>query len=185
MKIDSQEFLDLVEETRQLAFVDIEATGLKGDYNSILVISIKPYKEPAKSFFIKQAGNDRAVVREAIAEMNKYSCWVTYYGKGFDIPMINTRALKWELAPLKKKPHLDMYYTLKANLITARRSQGHLLSWLELPEQKMSVSADMWAQVVNNPAKVMPIMIDRCESDVEGLEALYCRTRHLIREIKA
>jgi len=140
--------------------------------------------EKATSFSIKQAGNDQRVVREAKILLEKFDAWVTYYGKGFDIPMLNTRLLRWGQDPIAKRPHVDMYYSLKANILTARRSQGHLLSWLMTPEQKMSVSAEAWNEVLTSPRKAIGKMIERCESDVAGLESLYQRTKHLIREIK-
>ncbi len=184
MQIDVQEFLDLVEGTGKLAFVDIEATGLRGDYNSVLCVSIKPWHQEPYTFSILQPGNDQKVVRDAKAALEEYAAWCGYYSKGFDLPMLNTRLLKWRAEPIEKRPHIDMYYSLKANLLTARRSQSHLLAWLDTPEQKMTVGADVWNDVLNNTKSAMRTMIQRCESDVAGLEALYDRTRHLIREIK-
>ncbi len=183
MQVDAQDYLRLIEGAGTLAIFDIEASGLRGDYNSILCVSIKPFGQKARSYSIEQAGNDQKVVRQVKKDLESFDCWCTYYGKGFDVPMINTRLLKWGIAPLNKRPHIDMYYSLKSNLLTARRSQGHLLSWLGTPEEKMSVSADVWNRIVGNPKKHMPEMKRRCESDCEGLEALYRRTKHLIREI--
>lgn len=190
MKLDPQDFLRLTEKAGTLAFLDIEATGLRGDYNSVLVVSIKPSGGQPTSFWVKQPGNDKKVVREAGDALAEYDAWVTYYGKGFDIPMLNTRRLRWNLPPIPKRPHIDMYYALKANLLTARRSQGHLLSWLE-PEgddgttlEKMTVSAEVWNQILADPGRYMPKMVARCESDAAGLEGLYNRTKHLIRDIK-
>lgn len=184
MQIDVQEYLEIVKDSRKLAFFDIEATGLRGDYNSVLVVSVKPYHESPITFTVKQPGNDQRVVRQAKECLESFSCICGYYSKGFDTPMLNTRLLRWKQPPIKKLLHIDMYYTLKYNLLTARRSQGHLLSWLEAPEQKMSVGADMWNQILNDPqGEPMRIMVDRCESDVAGLENLFDRTQHLIRDI--
>lgn len=183
MQLDPQRFLRLVEGANKLVFVDIEATGLRGDYNSILCASFKPYKGKPYSFTITQPGNDQKVVREIKEELEKYDCWCTYYGKGFDLPMINTRLLKWGIDPVDKRPHIDLYYTLKYNILTGRRSQGHLLSWLEAPEQKMSVSADVWNRIISDTTAEMKTMVKRCESDVSGLYALYEKTSHLIRDI--
>lgn len=132
---------------------------------------------------VDRPGDDRKVVREAVKEMEKYLVWVTYYGKGFDVPMLRTRLLKHGLPDMEKQLHVDLYFTLRSALNTSRRSQGHLLSWLKLPEQKMSVSADDWNAIMVTPAKIKPTMRKRCESDVAGLEALYKRTRHLIKEV--
>ena len=184
MNIAAQDFLRLVEKSGTIAFIDLEATGLRGDYNSVLVGSVKPYGHKITSYSVSQAGNDQRLVRELKEHLESLDCWVTYYGKGFDLPMLNTRLLKWGLRPIEKRPHVDMYYTLKYNLLTARRSQGHLLSWLETPEQKMGVSAEVWNRILYDREKEMPQMIARCESDVKGLELLYKKTKHLIAEIK-
>lgn len=198
MQIEAQQFLRLAEQAGQIAAVDIEATGLRGDYNSVLVVSIKPYGQKVTTFKIQRPGQDQKVVREAGEMLEGLDAWITYYGKGFDLPMLNTRRLVWGLPPIDKRHHIDMYYTLKSNLNTSRRSQGHLLSWLgvkyvpskgevettaEMP-QKMTVSAEMWNKVLAEPRKYIPVMVDRCESDVEGLLALYDRTKHLILDIR-
>src|SRR3990167_9675822 len=179
MQIDPQMFLDLAEECHQLAFVDIESTGLKGDYNAILVVSIKPYGKKPIPFVCKEPGNDQDLVNQVYWAIQGYSCIVTYYGKGFDIPMINTRLLTWEEDPLEPIHHIDMYYTLKSKILTGRRSQGHLLQWLELPELKMGVSASEWNRVqrADTRDEAMKVMVKRCNSDVTGLEGLYKRTR--------
>ena len=184
MRIDAQTFLRLVENAKTIVFLDIEATGLRGDYNSVLVVSARPFGSAAKTFSVKQPGNDQKVVREAKEYLESADAWVTYYGKGFDLPMLNTRLLRWGQPPIEKRPHIDLYYTLKYNLLMARRSQGHLLSWLQTPEEKMSVSAEAWNEVLANPKKAMKKMVERCNSDTEGLQALYNRTRHLIHDIK-
>lgn len=184
MQLDAQEYLTLVEDAGKLLFLDIEATGLRGDYNSVLCVSCKPYNQKPFTFSVAQAGNDQKVVREAKKALESYSAWVTYYGKGFDLPMLNTRLLKWEVDPIEKRPHIDMFYVLKYSLLTARKSQGHLLSWLETPEDKMTVSAEVWNRILADTKGQMKEMIRRCESDTAGLEALYKRTKHLIRDVK-
>lgn len=198
MQLEAQTFLRLAQSAGTIGFWDIEATGLKGDYNSVLCVSIRPIGQKAVTFAIEKPGHDKGVVKAAAEMLSSLDCWVSYYGKGFDFKMINTRLLKWDLPPLIKKPHVDMYYSLKANLNTSRRSQAHLLDWLRVREtgkstkldeaedavHKMSVSADEWNEVLANPAKSMPTMIKRCESDTLGLQALYLRTKHLIKEIK-
>ena len=184
MNIDTQDYLRLVENAKTLCFFDIEATGLRGDYNSVLCVSIKPYGGEVTTFCIKQPGNDKRVVREASEHLAQFDCWVGYYSKGFDKPMLNTRLLKWGLDPLQQRHHIDLYFSCKAHLLTARKSQGHLLSWLGTPEQKMTVGADMWNDVLYNTDEAMKTMIERCESDVIGLEGLYNKVKHVIRDIK-
>jgi uncharacterized protein YprB with RNaseH-like and TPR domain len=185
LNIDAQVFLDLVEDTKTLAFVDIESTGLNGDYNSLLVVSIKPYGDKPYSFVVKQAGNDQKVVREAKEALEQYNCWCTFYGKGFDLPMLNTRLLKWRQAPIEKKPHLDLFFTLKYNTKMSRKSLAHFGRWLGAAEDKMDMTPNDWIEAAADPSgPTMRRMVKRCESDCILTENIYRRTRHIVREIK-
>lgn len=182
MQFKAQEFLPIVEESHKLLTFDIEATNLRGDYGSILCASFRPYGKDVITVSVDQPGDDKKVVREIKEIMSAYPCWVSYYGKGFDVPMIQTRLLVNGYKQLEKKHHIDLYYVLKYKLLTARRSQAHLLRLLETQQQKLDVSANAWNQVMHS-AKAMDLMRERCESDTEGLQALYDKTRHLIEEI--
>jgi uncharacterized protein YprB with RNaseH-like and TPR domain len=184
MNVDPQAFLRLVEKAKAICFLDIESLGFKGDYNSVLCVSILPFDSKPTTYAVLQPGNDQKVVRDAKAALESFDCWVTYFGKGFDVPFLNTRLLRWGVPPIAKRHHIDLFYSLKANLLTGRRSQAHLLEWLETPQQKMAVSAELWNRVASDVKHVMPTMIKRCESDTAGLQALYKRTKHLIRDIK-
>jgi uncharacterized protein YprB with RNaseH-like and TPR domain len=183
LQVEAKDFLRLVEGGGKLAFVDIEAMGLRGDYNSVLCVSAKPFGGKPKTVCVTTPGKDKDLIAATHDLLSGFDCWATYYGRMFDIPMLNTRALRWELPPLPKRPHLDLYFLLRYNLLTARRSQGHLLSWLKLPEEKMTVSASDWADVAADPKRVLPTMVKRCESDVSGLEGLYRKVRHLVVNI--
>lgn len=186
MQVDSQDYLRLVQKSGSLVFLDIEATGLRGDYNSVLCVSLKPYGKRATTFECDGAGDDKTLCLAVSDYLKHVDCIVTYYGKGFDIPMLNTRLLNHKQFPLNPLYHIDLYFTLKSKLLTARRSQGHLLSWLQAPQQKMGVSAEMWNRVLNPKTHdaALDVMRKRCESDVAGLEGLYRRTAHLIKDIK-
>jgi uncharacterized protein YprB with RNaseH-like and TPR domain len=183
MQIDEQRFLDLAERSRALAFVDIESTGLTADYNNLLVVSIKPYDEPY-SFVIKQAGNDKKIVREAKEALEQYDIWCTYYGKGFDIGFMNTRLLKWGIQPIEKRPHLDLFFALKYNTRMARKSLAHFGRWLKCEEDKMDMTPNDWIEAAADPSgPTMKKMVKRCESDVILTENIYKKTRHLVRSI--
>ena len=197
MKVDVQRFLRLTEQAGTIAAFDLEATGLRGDYNSILCVSVKPFGKRPYTISVEKAGHDRKLCKLVREDLKQYDCLYGYYSKGFDWKMINTRLLQHQMEPLEAKPHIDMYYVLKYHLNTSRRSQAHLLDWLEEKAtedekdalggdiaKKMSVSAEVWNKILADPDRWMPKMIKRCESDVAGLEALYRRTSHLIRDIK-
>ena len=111
MQIDTQRFLDYVEQTGKLCFYDIEATGLRGDYNSVLCVSIKPWGGDVTTFTIKQPGNDQKVVRQAAELLAEYDCWAGYYSKGFDKPILDY--LNGE--PLLSSLDITLTYTISAS----------------------------------------------------------------------
>lgn len=182
MQIKAEEFLPIAEQAGQIAFVDIEASNLKADFGTVVVVSIKPYKGKAKTFSAKP-GRDKQLLQQVAEELSKYQVWVTFYGKMFDIPFINSRLLVNGLKPLPKQHHIDMYWVIKSQTALSRRNQAHLLEWLEADSKKMSVSPNVWSEMPANTVKSLKILRERCESDVTGLEAMYEKTKHLIREI--
>jgi hypothetical protein len=184
MNLNAQDYLDLVESGKRICFFDIESTGFKGDYNSTLVVSVKPFDGKPKSFVVNQVGSDIGIVLAAKKELESYHCWVSYYGKGFDIPFLNTRLLRYGKMPIEQRHHLDLYFSLKYNLATSRKGLGHMARWLlDNNDQKMDVGPQIWAEIAHKPGN-LKLMRTRCESDCAVLEQLYNKTRHLVKEIK-
>lgn len=184
MNISPNEYLELVEATGKLAAWDIEATQLNADLGSVLCASVKPYGKKPYTFRIKAVGNDIKVVRDLKDALEEYHCWLTYYGKGFDVPFVNTRLLKWGYDPIDPRHHIDLFFTLKANTKMSSKGLGRFASMLGIPEQKMGVSQNVWSEMGFKLGTHMPVMVKRCESDCVALEQLYDKTKHLVKEIK-
>jgi len=182
MQIDAQVFLPLAERAGALAFVDIEAANLNADFGTVVVVSVKPFGEKPVTFKCRP-GKDKAMLKKVALELAKYPVWVSFYGKLYDIPFLNSRLLVNGLPPLPKHHHIDMYWVVRSRTHLSRRNQGHILSWLGTSEEKMSVSPSVWAELSSNYDKNIATLVKRCESDVEGLEAMYNRVKHLVGEI--
>jgi uncharacterized protein YprB with RNaseH-like and TPR domain len=180
MQIGAQQFLDIAERANALCFWDIESSGgLKGDYGSILCVSIRPWRGKCKTFAVTTPGEDRLVVKRAIEELSKYDLWVGFFSRGFDLPMLQTRAVRWSLPLVPKRHHIDCYYSMARKMLLSHRSQAHVNKFIEAREQKLSVSPNVWPAA----AKMMPTIIRRCESDTLGNRDMYIKLRHLVEEI--
>ena len=192
MQVDVQRYLDFLEDSGKFYFVDTESQGLEGDYGRLYVGSVKEFDGPTTTFYIGENFSDRGMVRDLKDKMEEADAWVTFYGKGHDIPLINTRLARWGYKPLEQRHHIDMFYQLVRKLKTARKSQAHLLEFLEdtmeilglKVERKMTISPNVWSDLPTHYHRNIKILRDRCDSDVDGLKVLYQVTRGLIRDIK-
>lgn len=180
MQIDAQEVLTLAEVANKICFFDLETTGLHGDYNSVLVGAIRPWTGPTQIITVTQPGDDRRAVQGIRDILEQYVIWVSYYGKLFDVPLLQARLLRHRMRPLEKRHHLDLYWLIRGSVLTSRRSQAHLLEWLGGREHKMTIGADEWNRVLRDPAKGLRVLSQRCDSDTIGLRALYKRSKRLV-----
>ena len=55
MQITAQEALPILEKSGSLAFLDIEASNLKADFGTVVVVSIKPYKQKPITFSARRS----------------------------------------------------------------------------------------------------------------------------------
>ena len=183
-QVEIQKYLRWIEMDHGLLTWDIETSGFGGDYAQILVISLKPYGQDPVTYSLKKGHSDKAMCAAAAKMLGNADAWLTYNGKWFDVKLLNTRLLYWGLPPLEKQPHIDLYQVLKHFVRTGSKSQAHILNWLEIPEEKMTVHPSAWSQLSVNFVENMQILIQRCESDCNGLEALYDRTKLAIRDAR-
>lgn len=184
MQLDAQDFIRLVEANKSLAIWDTESIGFNADYGTLLCGSVKRVNGDVVTFKVEQLGNDRKVARELKEYLESFDAWVTYYGKGHDVPFLNTRLLRHGLHPVERRPHIDLFFSLKYGLKLSSKSQAQLLSFLGTDQQKLHLGPENWADLGKDFTKRMRNIVERCESDVEGLEAGFHRTKHVIRDIK-
>jgi uncharacterized protein YprB with RNaseH-like and TPR domain len=185
VSVDTQDYLDMIESTGNLATWDVESSGFKADYNSVICASVKPYGCKPYTFKIKAMGNDVKVVRDLKDALEEYNCWLTFYGKGFDVPFVNTRLMKWGYPPIDTRHHIDLYFTLKPKTALGRKGLGSYAGFLlGDKDQKQYVGPEVWSEMGFKLNEHMGTMVERCESDCSVLEELYNKTRHLIKEIK-
>lgn len=177
MRIEPEDYLRLVEQAETLCFFDIETTGLQADYGKTLVFSWAMGPKRAPQSYLLNTKDDKILVQQARDILNVADCWVSYNGKMFDKPYLNSRLLEHNLALIDQKPHVDMYFVLKHKIRTGSKALGNVARWLQLKEDKMSLPPKSWRD------QDMPLLKRRCESDVKLLQQLYLRTKHLIRDI--
>ena len=106
----------------RIGYFDIEADGLKANFATMLSWAVKEKGKKTVCEVISKEDlfdgtRDRELVRSCIAELKKYDIIVTYYGTGYDLPFMRSKALYWYQVTRKK---LQAYYE-KKSLVAVRR----------------------------------------------------------------
>jgi uncharacterized protein YprB with RNaseH-like and TPR domain len=123
--------------------------------------------------------NDYRLVKELINIINKeVDIVLSYYGTGFDIPFLRTRALEHNLQfpQYKEKYHLDLYYQVKHLMKLHRNSLDSATKFLEIPG-KNHVDLKIWNKAKLGDKEALEYVIGHNREDVIILEELYKRLK--------
>jgi len=104
-------------------------------------------------------------------------CHIAYAhnGRNFDIPYLNSSALKYGIERLKIKL-IDPVQIARKNYRIGNNSLSALADFLDLEESKLHLSPDVWRKALfNNDQAMWDLLAERCTSDVELLNAVASR----------
>lgn len=168
-------------EPRILA-VDIEATGLNAAFGTILAIGYKWVGEkrvycPTILDNSKGMLDDKALVQDFSAVFNEADYVISWYGKRYDIPFIETKLLKYRLPPLAPKYHLDIWEAARKQF---KLHSNRLAAWekfLGTPDSKTEIDYESWLKAAHGDKRAIAEVVDHCRKDVLVLEQVFERFR--------
>jgi uncharacterized protein YprB with RNaseH-like and TPR domain len=168
---------------------DIESTHLKADWATLRCIGWKWYGDPAVHVpsLMDYRGWNRDVTddRKLLADFHKVlmeaDMLVTYFGKGFDLKMIQSKFLEYDLPVLPSIPHVDLFFTVKSNMTLTRKSLDNVSRYLNLENEKSYVSGKIWKRAMAGHPESINYVIEHCKADVLVLEELYTKLKPLVR----
>jgi len=156
---------------------DMETKGFDADFDRMLCAVVKEYGTRRDPVVIRPNDhmNDDDAIVKLRDKIESFDILVTFYGKGFDIPWLNSRLLLIGERRLKKMFHIDLYYVFrnKAKRAVRRKSLAHVGDILNLDEQKMHISNAVWRAAHDGDEAAIQKIITRCLSDVEMTEMVY------------
>lgn len=102
-------------DARRLLFLDTETTGLSGGTGTyVFLVGVAFFSERGdevvlRQYFLSDIGAERALLHALNDLFSQFSAVVTFNGKSFDWPLLETRFISSRLrCVLKDPPHLDM-----------------------------------------------------------------------------
>lgn len=98
---------------RSMAFIDTETTGLAGGAGTLaFLIGVGVCNGEAfvlRQYFLRDPAEEEALLTQLIADVAQCAGWVTFNGKSFDLPLLETRLTLNRLrGALGQRPHLDL-----------------------------------------------------------------------------
>jgi uncharacterized protein YprB with RNaseH-like and TPR domain len=178
-------------DSMRVGCLDIEASGLKANFNFVLSWCIKELGGDIKGDVIAgediRAGVfDKRIVQSCIEELRKYNKILTHYGTNFDIKFLRTRALvhRLDFPQYGEILHTDVYYMAKRILLLHSNRQDCVTEALYGRSHKTRIHPDIWMQVTRGNLKALKYLYKHNMIDVKELEKNYLKLKPFSRETK-
>ena len=168
----------------KVGYLDIESTGLKGNWDFMLAYCLKAQGGEILGRHLTQQEIthykfDKDLTKELISNVNKFDRVITYYGTKFDIPFIKTRAEKWGLnfPSYRDLWATDVYYIAKANLLLHSTRLMHVCDLLGIPSKGHKLDPDIWQKAQSGHVPSLEWIFQHCSEDVISLEMAHERLK--------
>jgi uncharacterized protein YprB with RNaseH-like and TPR domain len=175
---------DAVRTGARILMFDIEASNLVADFGRMLCFGYKWLgKKPqvvAVTDFPKQFKNDptddRKVAEFAAKTIAEADMLVSWYGKRYDVPFIDTRLLYHRMHPLPHIPHLDGWEIAKRKLKLRSNRLASVSTFLGVDE-KTPIKGPTWVRAAAGHAPSIRYIVEHCRQDTLVLEQVYERLK--------
>lgn len=164
----------------RIGFIDIESSNLAADFGIMFCYCIK--KQGSSEILERVVTDkevhenlDKVVVEQCIKDMQQFDQLVTYYGTGFDLPFIRTRALYHNLPfpEFGTIQHKDVFYIIKSKFRLSRSRMENACRTLVGKTEKNHINGVYWLKALQGDAESLEYIADHCRRDVRDLEKLY------------
>ena len=173
----------------KILFFDIETTNLKADFGTVLCIGYKWLGKPKVHLpsitqyenWDKDRTDDSGLVADFAEVYRQADMVVSYFGKGFDCKFLNAKLLEYGHDILPNTPHVDLFFTVKANMALSRKSLQNVSYYLGLSNEKTPVEGKIWRRAATGHGPSVRYIVEHCRADVLVLEEAYLKLRPLVR----
>ncbi len=169
----------------KIGFLDIETTDLAANHGFMLswFMKVEDEKRPRHGIITPKECTDpklrdKRIVTELLEAIQDVHIVATFYGTGFDIPYMRSRALFWDL-PFPEYGsiyHFDLFYRARSNLRLHRRNLGAVSRFLRLQGktgEKDNVDIELWMEAGYGDKTALGFIVEHNKKDVEILQNLF------------
>ena len=177
---------------KRIVAFDIETTNLNANFGRILLTSfanihtgeVVTMRGDDEKFRGEKLSDDSKLVAAIRDYMNDSFCWVSWNGKMFDVPFINTRLALADEETMDKRLHIDlMYYARKPFLKIHSSRLDAVAKTFELKEQKTELTPKDWTDAMVLDKEALDYIQEHCEQDVKVLVEVFPKLQAFIANI--
>ncbi len=165
-------------------YLDIETSGTKANQGAVIAIGLLMDDEPEVRFAdsFEEEGKALEWLRDKLEGCDLI---VTWYGSGFDIPFLSTRALAHnvDLTKLAEIPMLDLCEWSRANLLLSSHSLESVARFLGINWSKEFRGTDILALfklVERGDLEARRLIVEHCKEDIAVLKLVHERLKPLV-----
>lgn len=167
------------EENLTIASVDIETTNFKANIGFVISWAIK-YRggKTVHAIITKEeildGTFDKRIIEALVKELENIDIILTYYGTGFDVKYLRTRALSWgyHFPAYGSIYHFDVYYRVRSLLKLHRNSMDAASRFFGI-DGKTHVDVELWRKAAYGDKKALKEILDHNIEDVKITEQLF------------
>lgn len=182
-----------VNSTAKLLVFDLETSNLDANRGHIICAAAKWVghkniytwridETPGYGRTPKSYHNDSEIVRGLIPLVEEADAVIAYYGSGFDVPYLNTRAIINGLSPPVPFAVIDPWKTASGRLKLARNDMGSVAAAFNTPHKKTHLPWADWLEAHFGDKKAIDKILRYNINDIRTLEDLYLRMRPIIKD---
>jgi len=174
-------------ELGRIVFLDVESTGLDAESSFIVGFGLMDLDGDFRHFFAKGtvAESETRMIRALLKHLERYDTIVTWYGAGFDFPLLISRALRAGLdaSPLLTKRHLDLWQYAKSLLKLQHYDLDNVCKFFGIPKRVELKGYDMpplYMRALTHEKEAMKMNVEHCKDDLEGLRQVFVKMRKVV-----
>jgi len=170
-----------------VAYLDIETISKKADEGMIIAIGLLTDDEPEVRF-ADSLEEERRTLEWLRDKLEGCEMLVTWYGSGFDIPFLSTRALvhNVNLTKLTEIPMLDLCQWSRANLLLSSYSLESVARFLDISggkgfkEFRGTDILALFKLVDRGDLEARKLIVEHCKEDIVVLKLVHERLKPLV-----
>ena len=165
-----------------IAYLDIETTSRKASEGMVIAIGLLKDGEEPKVRFADSLGEERRALEWLQEELGGCDKIVTWFGSGFDVPFLISRAAlhNIDLSKLSEIPQLDLFDWSRGHLLLSSYRLESVARFLGIQRSLEFHGGDvltLFKLVERGDLEARKLIVDHCKEDLILLKRVHERLK--------